>query len=188
MNAIEHWFIQKEERSSTMTLRQVRVAVLEARMSGEMADLVRRYDGIPVSVPALREVPLDCSSEVSEFIDTITRGSIRNVVFFTGVGANTLFREAERLGRLAEVVSASQNLTIVCRGPKPSAVVRKMGLPVALSAREPFTTYELLDELGKLDLKGQVVGVVHYGERNEMVSKVLHERGAKMHELCLYEW
>ncbi len=177
-----------------MTLQQVRVAVLEARMSGEMADLVRRYGGIPISVPAVREVPLNCAHEVSEFIDACSLGAgpaggfIRHVVFFTGVGANALFHEAEQLGRLAELVSALQNLTIVCRGPKPSAVVRKMGLPIALSAREPFTTYELLDELEKLDLSGQVVGVVHYGERNEMVTQMLHKRGAKMHELCLYEW
>jgi uroporphyrinogen-III synthase len=177
-----------------MTLQQVRVAVLEARMSGEMADLVRRYGGMPVSVPAVREVPLSCASEVAEFVDACSLGAgpaggaIRHVVFFTGVGANALFREAEQLGRLAELVSALQNLTIVCRGPKPSAVLRKMGLPIALNAREPFTTYELLDELGKLDLSGQVVGVVHYGERNEMVTEMLRGRGAEMHELCLYEW
>ena len=171
-----------------MTLQQVRVAVLEARMSGEMADLVRRHGGIPVSVPAVREVLLNCAPEISEFIDAIVGGKICTVVFFTGVGANTLFHEAEQLGRLVELVSALQNLTIVCRGPKPSAVLRKMGLPIALNAREPFTTYELLDELEKLDLSDQVVGVVHYGERNEMVTQVLHERGAKVHELCLYEW
>ena len=171
-----------------MTLQQVRVAVLEARMSGEMADLVRRYGGIPISVPAVREVPLNCAHEVSEFIDAVSGGLIRHVVFFTGVGANTLFHEAEQLGRLTELVSALQNLTIVCRGPKPAAVIRKTGLPIALSAREPFTTYELLVELEKLDLSGQVVGIVHYGERNEMVTQVLQKRGAKMHELCLYEW
>ena|SRR5579859_4550978 len=171
-----------------MTLQQVRVAVLEARMSGEMADLVRRYGGIPVSVPAVREVPLNCGPEVTEFVNAIICGSLRTVVFFTGVGANALFHEAEKLGRLAELVAALQHLTIVCRGPKPSSVVRKMGLDIALCAREPFTTYELLAELAKLDLSGQVVGVVHYGERNEMVSEMLHERGATMHELCLYEW
>jgi uroporphyrinogen-III synthase len=171
-----------------MTLERVRVALLEARMSSEMADLVRRYGGTPVNAPAVREVPLNCTLEVSHFIDAISCGSMRTVVFFTGVGAKTLFHEAEQLGRLAELISALQNLTIVCRGPKPSVVVRKIGLPIALSAREPFTTYELLEELDKLDLSGQVVGVVHYGERNEMVTKMLHERGAKMQELCLYEW
>jgi uroporphyrinogen-III synthase len=184
----ERYFVLLEERSSSMTLQQVRVAVLEARMSSEMADLVRRYGGIPVSVPAVREVPLNCAPEVSEFIEAVVCGAIRTVVFFTGVGANTLFHEAEKLGRLAPLLAALQNLTIVCRGPKPSAVVRKMGLDITLSAREPFTTHELLAELDKLELSGQVVGVVHYGERNEMVSQALHQRGATMHELCLYEW
>jgi uroporphyrinogen-III synthase len=171
-----------------MTLLDVRVAVLEARMSGEMADLVRRYGGIPVSVPAVSEVPVNCVPEVAEFIDAISCGTIRYVVFFTGVGVNTLFREAEQLGRLPELVSALQNSTVVCRGPKPSAPLRKMGIPIALNAREPFTAYELLDELNKLDLHDGVVGIVHYGERNDMLTRVLNERGVKMHELCLYMW
>lgn len=171
-----------------MTLQDVRVAVLEARMSGEMADLVRRYGGIPVSVPAVREISVNCAPEVSEFIDAISSGTIRTVVFFTGVGANTLFREAEQLGRLSELVSALKNVTIVCRGPKPSAPLRKMGIPITLNAREPFTAYELLDELYKLDLSDGVFGIVHYGERNEMLTRALHERGAKLHELCLYMW
>ena len=171
-----------------MSLQNRRVANLEARMSAEMADLIRRYGGIPVNAPAVREVPLNCRPQVSAFIDALSEGSMRYVVFFTGVGVNTLFREAEQLGRLPELVADLQHIIVVCRGPKPSAPLRKMGIPIALSAREPFTTYELLDELNKLDLSGQVVGVVHYGERNELVEKVLHERSAKLHELCLYEW
>ena len=157
-------------------------------MSAEMADLVRRYGGIPVSVPAVSEVPVNCSPEVSEFIDAISCGTIRIVVFFTGVGVNTLFREAEQLGRLPELVSALQNLTIVCRGPKPSAPLRKMGISITLNAREPFTTYELLAELAKLDLKNEVVGIVHYGERNEQLTQVLNVIGAKVYELSLYMW
>ncbi len=171
-----------------MPLQDVRVAILEARMSAEMADLVRRYGGIPVSVPAVSEVPVNCTPEVAEFIDAISCGTIHSVVFFTGVGVNTLFREAERLGRLSELVSALKNLTVVCRGPKPSSPLRKMGIPIALNAREPFTTYELLDELNKLDLSDEVVGIVHYGEHNDMLTRALHERGAKLHELCLYMW
>ena len=171
-----------------MTLQDVRVALLEARMSVEMADLVRRYGGIPVSVPAVSEVPINCSPEVSGFIDAMSAGKIHTVVFFTGVGVTTLFREAEQLGRLAELVSVLQKLTIVCRGPKPSAPLRKMGIPITLNAREPFTTHELLDELAKLDLRDKVVGVVHYGERNEVLTEALRERGAKVHELGLYMW
>jgi uroporphyrinogen-III synthase len=171
-----------------MTLQDIRVAVLEARMSGEMADLVRRYGGIPVSVPAVSEVPINCAPEVAEFIDAISRGTTHCVVFFTGVGVTTLLSEAERLGRQSELVAALKNLTIVCRGPKPSAPLRKLGIPITLNAREPFTTYELLDELNKLDLRDKVVGIVHYGERNEMLTEALHEHGAKLHELCLYMW
>jgi uroporphyrinogen-III synthase len=63
-----------------------------------------------------------------------------------------------------------------------------MGVPITFNAREPFTTYELLEELDKVDLNDGVVGIVHYGERNEMLTQMLDERGAKMYELCLYRW
>jgi uroporphyrinogen-III synthase len=39
-----------------------------------------------------------------------------------------------------------------------------------------------------LELAGTIVGVVHYGEYNAVVSHKLRERGAELVELCLYEW
>src|SRR5262245_21931290 len=51
------------------TLKGVRVALLEARMSGEIADLVTRYGGRPYSVPAVREAPLAASEHVMAFLD-----------------------------------------------------------------------------------------------------------------------
>ena len=40
------------------TLRGARVALLEARMRGELAELVERSGGRPYCVPAVREAPL----------------------------------------------------------------------------------------------------------------------------------
>ena len=39
-----------------------------------------------------------------------------------------------------------------------------------------------------LQLVDTQVAVVHYGERNEMLARVLRDRGAQLEELCLYEW
>jgi uroporphyrinogen-III synthase len=171
-----------------VAFKNAKIAILEARMSGEMAALIRRYGGIPVSAPAVRESALESQKPVSTFIDHLTAAQIQTVVFFTGVGVNTLFKEAERLGRLPELLAGLHTVTIVCRGPKPSAPLRKQGIPIALSAREPFTTTELLEELAHLDVAGTQIGIVHYGERNEAVGQYLQERGARLDELSLYEW
>ena len=46
----------------------VRVALLEARMAGEMAALVRRYGGSVRSAPAVSETPIDCADIVRELL------------------------------------------------------------------------------------------------------------------------
>src|SRR6266700_3837409 len=168
--------------------KDARIALQEAGMSSEMADLVRRQGGAPYNVPAVREVPIDSKEEVAVFIDHLTQGKIPISVFFTGVGVKALFKEAEQLGRLSELQDALHQITVVCRGPKPGAVLKRANIPIALSAVEPFTTEELLQALLTLDLSGKTVGVVHYGERNELFTSVLREKGASLEELCLYEW
>jgi uroporphyrinogen-III synthase len=173
-----------------MSFQSARIALLEARMSGEMADLMRRAGGRELlSVPAVREVARSsCEPQVRNFIDRLAAGSLSTVIFFTGVGATTLFNEAEQLGRQAELFAALQKTTVACRGPKPSAVLRRAGIPIALSAREPYTSTELLEALETLDLAGTDVGVVYYGEYNTVFAEEMRTRGAHLLELCLYEW
>jgi uroporphyrinogen-III synthase len=172
-----------------MTFAAARIALLEARMSKEMADLMRRAGSSdPILVPAVRETPLNSGQQVASFIERLIDGTMRTVVFFTGVGAKQLFHEAEQLGRQADLLAALQTATVVCRGPKPSAVLKRYNIPIAASAQEPYTTKELLEVMEPLELAGTTVGIVHYGEYNVLVSQRLRERGADLVELCLYEW
>jgi uroporphyrinogen-III synthase len=165
-----------------------RIAVLEARMSGEMADLIRRHGGTAWSVPAVREMSLNASQPVRRFLDQLAAGSITMVVFFTGVGIKTLLQEADGLGRRAELVNVLRNITVICRGPKPAAVLRREEIPIAASAPEPYTTHELIEILAPFAVDGKTVGVLHYGERNALITETLTARGAHVEELCLYEW
>src|SRR5262245_52971564 len=114
-------------------LRGARVALLESRMSGELANLVRRNNGEPYSVPAVRETDVESGPDVSAFIDQIIAGDCQVAIFLTGVGARRMFDSADRLGRLPELLEALKKTTIVCRGPKPIAVLRKMELPITLA-------------------------------------------------------
>ncbi|GAC1357731.1 MAG: hypothetical protein NVS2B12_03930 [Ktedonobacteraceae bacterium] len=171
-----------------MTFKDARIAVLEARMSTEMADLIRRHGGHSFSVPAVREVAVGSAQPVSTFIDHLSNSSLHTVVFFTGVGIKALIAEAEQLQRLPELLTALHNVTVVCRGPKPSAVLKRYDVPIVASAEEPYTTTELLAVLEPLKLAGTSVGVLHYGERNTQVTQFLRDNGANVEELYLYEW
>jgi len=155
-------------------------------MSGEMCALIERAGGVPYSAPAVRELPR--LEQVPAILDALLAARFSIAVFLTGVGVTTLLREAERLGRLEETRAALRGLTIACRGPKPVAALTRYDVPVQVKALSPYTTRELLDALSGVEIAGRNVLLVHYGEPNQILADALRSRGARLEELCLYEW
>jgi uroporphyrinogen-III synthase len=175
-------------QSERNALDGVRVALLEARMSGELAQLVRRHGGLVRSAPAVREAPVECADVVADFLNRL-RTPVRRVhVFLTGAGATALFQEAERQGQLPLVIESMQRGTVVCRGPKPAAALKRYGVSANVSAASPYTSHELLEAMAAIDLAEAEVTIVHYGERNGALADALELRGAVLNELCVYEW
>ncbi|MCI0662783.1 MAG: uroporphyrinogen-III synthase [Acidobacteria bacterium] len=162
--------------------------MLEARMESELANLARRQGFEPVSIAALREEPAVCTDEVNALIDALTGGGLDYIIFQTGVGAATLFGEAEKLNRRDELIKALKGTQIVARGPKPTAVLSRYGLRPTISAAEPFTTSELIEALRPCELNDKNVALLHYGEPNLSLADSLVHRGAKLRELLLYQW
>ncbi|MBO0720204.1 MAG: uroporphyrinogen-III synthase [Blastocatellia bacterium] len=169
-----------------------KVVLLEARMNSELANLVRRHGGDPVSVPAVREVTVEdavsLSAEVGALIDDLHAGSIDLIIFQTGVGVMRLCEEAEKLNRKEELLEAVRRTMIAARGPKPTAELARHGLKPEISIKEPYTTAELCAALETIELAGKTVVILHYGERNSVLIEALLSRGARLRELCLYEW
>lgn len=168
------------------TLEGRTIALLESRKVDELAALVRRLGGTPICAPAVREVPrLD---DFDAFIGGLTTGRCSLAIFLTGVGATMLLQEAERRGRLSEAVEALRHMRLACRGPKPLAALRRYGLHASVTTRKPHTTHELLEALAPVDLRNHGLLLVHYGERNAAVADALRSRGARVDEVCAYEW
>src|SRR5438128_97758 len=126
------------------------IALLESRRNEELAALVRRLGGTPVSAPSVREVPRD--DDFGVFIDGLAGGRFSAAIFLTGAGANALFAEAERQGRLQEALNALRPITLACRGPKPLAALKRHGLIAQITTVKPHTTRELLEALEAVDL------------------------------------
>jgi uroporphyrinogen-III synthase len=162
------------------------IALLESRLSEDFAAMVRRLGGTPISAPSVREVAR--ADDFDVFIDGLSQGRFALAVFLTGAGANALFREADRRGRLAEALDALGRITIACRGPKPLAALKRQGLAAQITTAKPHTTHELLEVLGATDLTGRAVVLVHYGERNAAMADALRARGARLDEVCPYVW
>jgi uroporphyrinogen-III synthase len=168
------------------TLNGARVALLESRRAKELSELVRRLGGVPHAVPALREAPR--LEAVPAFIDRLSAARFSTVIFLTGAGVTALLREAQRLSRLDETLAALRAIRIVCRGPKPEAVLDRYHIRPQIKAAAPFTTNELLDATLELPLVDDHIAVVHYGEVNQPLTAALKERAAAVDDFVLYEW
>lgn len=165
-----------------------RVAVLEARRGGELAELVRRRGGDPVSAPAVAEERKDARAAVAGLLDAMAEAPAPLVVFTTGAGVEALFHEAGAAGRGDDLRALLGRATLACRGPKPVAALAREGLRGAVQAAEPYTEAELLAALGPVPLAGRETALVHHGEPSPGLARALGARGARLHELTLYAW
>jgi uroporphyrinogen-III synthase len=165
-----------------------RVALLESRMSRELARLVEKHGGEPVCVPAVCESHELSSETADRLITALAGGAYDIAVFMTGVAVSMLFEIGEQIGRRPDLVAALRGLTTVCRGPKPTAALRGFGVVPTLIAGESFTSAEVIDAFADIELRGQRVLLFHYGERSDALAETLLARQAIVDEQWLYRW
>jgi uroporphyrinogen-III synthase len=190
-------FVQIDARVSRGHLRSMGAAPLagltvlafESRRAGEMAELIRRQGGQPVTAPSMREVPLEESPEAVELLARLEAGSVDVVILLTGVGTRTLVKAlAPRCPpeRFAELLART---TIVARGPKPVAALRELGLAPQIIVPEPNTWREILTTLDERSpVRGRRVAVQEYGRPNPELLAGLRERGAEVLAVPIYRW
>jgi uroporphyrinogen-III synthase len=164
------------------------VAFLEGRRETELADLIQRHNGIPLAAPCLREVHTPDSPTLQASIERVLASDVSVFVFLTGVGTATVFQAAVHMEREADLQRRLDRATVVVRGPKPAAVLRRLGVRIDLTAPSPNTTAEVLSVLEPMDVRGKTVVVQLYGEPNPKLSQSLVARGARVLELAPYVW
>jgi uroporphyrinogen-III synthase len=171
-----------------LSLSGLRVAVLEARRSAELAELVRRRGGEPFCAPAVSEEPAGAAEGLAGLLEGLGGAADPVVIFTTGVGFSALLAAARQAGREGELRALLGRATLACRGPKPVAALAREGLRAALQAEEPFTEAELLAALQAVPLAGRTAALVHHGERSTSLAAALAARGAHLREVTPYRW
>jgi uroporphyrinogen-III synthase len=164
------------------------VAFLEGRRTAELADLIARHNGVPLAAPCLREVHSPDAPELQGSIQRVLEADLGVAIFLTGVGTTTVFEAARRMGRETDLRQRLDQATVVVRGPKPTAVLRKLEVRIDVTAPPPNTSAEVLSALDDTDLRGKTVSVQLYGEPNPVLSQALRTRGAHVLELAPYVW
>jgi len=170
-------------------LSGLRVVSFESRRSIEMAALIRSYGGEAIQAPSMREVPLADQHEALAFGASLLAGHHDIMILLTGVGTRMLIAALATRWPREDVIAALGRLTLVCRGPKPVAALREVGLVPSLTVPEPNTWRDLLSELdGKLSIGAQRVAVQEYGTRNAELLAGLRQRGAQVTTVPVYAW
>jgi uroporphyrinogen-III synthase len=168
----------------------LRVLTLESRRAAEISRLIEKYHGKPLSMPAMREVPLAENSGALGFARELIAGGFDIVIFHTGAGARALLKVVEAEQPLEPILEAMRRARVVARGPKPLGVLRGWNVLVLLTAPEPCTWRELVSTLVEVPggIQGQRVVVQEYGVSNAEFPAALKERGAVVKTFAVYQW
>jgi uroporphyrinogen-III synthase len=164
------------------------VAILETRMGEQLAGLVAGRGGVPFHAPALSELPDLDPQAIGQLVISLEKRPAKLAVFQTGVGTKALFAATDALGLTQGFLKLLSDTLVAARGPKPTGALRQRGVRIDFSAADPFTTHELLDELGGLRLQGERVIVQRYGSLNRELDAALAARGAEVTEIPTYRW
>src|SRR5919109_1053817 len=125
-----------------------RIAILEARLGEQLAELVAARGGVPVRAPALAEVPDLDGGAIAELVRSLEGRPAALAIFQTGVGTRALFNATDGLGLTPKFLALLAKSIVVARGPKPTAALRSRGVRIDRPAAEPYTTHEVLAAIG----------------------------------------
>jgi uroporphyrinogen-III synthase len=180
--------VAPEQRASrVISLDGLTVGITESRRATELARLVTNLGGVPVSAPAVREIPCRDRGPALDVLARIVRREVAFVVFLTGVGTAAFLELAAVAGLRESLLVALGEAVVVARGPKPIAVLKGAGVRIDVVPDEP-TSEGLLRALAAHDVRARAVAVQRYGEDNPVLVEGLAARGATVLEVPLYEW
>jgi uroporphyrinogen-III synthase len=162
------------------------VLSFESRRAAEIAELIRNNDGVPFVAPALREVPLEQNEQVFRFADRLYADEFDMVIFLTGVGTRLIGKVLETREPADMFQAALRHVTVVARGPKPSAVLREWKVPVSVTVPEPNTWRELLAAVSNRPEKS--VAVQEYGRPNGALVEGLQAQRRRVETVPVYQW
>jgi uroporphyrinogen decarboxylase len=165
------------------------VSAFESRLGSEMSRLIEAHGGRPMVAPSMREIPLQENREALDFGEKLLAGHWEILIFLTGVGLKTLVDAISTRHPRDRVVEALGRVTRVCRGPKPAAALKALGLSPGITVPEPNTWVELLRALdAKAPVRDRRVAVQEYGISNLELLQGLKERGARVTRIPVYRW
>ena len=163
----------------------LKVLSLETRRGPEMATLIEKYGGVATVAPSMREDKQDISERLEAFAQRVkTRPERQVLVCMTGIGTRLFLQDLQKYD--AAVYAQLQHIRLLSRGTKPTQALKALGF-VPVTAARPHTYREVQDSLQDLDLRGQEVTILEYGDLTPPpLTAALVEGGATVYPVPVY--
>ena len=172
-----------------MPFAGLHVAAFESRRAEDMTRLIERHGGHSHVSPSMREVPINENQQAVDFAHRLITANIDLVILLTGVGTKLLVEAVERHVDRKRFLSALADTTTIARGPKPSSVLRDLGIEPTFIPAAPHTWREILHTIDQqLLIAEQSVGLQEYGTTNPSLLAGLEARGATVIPVKIYRW
>ncbi len=168
-------------------LQGVTVAIPESRYGEEFARLFERAGAQVRHCPLMTEEIVEQRSGIREFIDRTVTSQFDVVIFMTGIGTSLIFNEADVLNQRQSLLSALSTMTVVSRGSKSTAALRKANVRIDLIPQSA-TSEGLIEMFSRTHIAGRRIAIQLYGTANPALTGALQEMGAEVFPVSVYTY
>ena len=169
-----------------MSFGGLRVLSLESRRAAEIDLLIRKQGGESFVAPSVKERALDDHTDAFRLLDELEGGDLEMLVLMTGTGLSFWLDVITARYSTGRAGDALRKVKLLARGPKPSAVLRSIGLTPDLTIPEPNTWREIVQALQHRPERR--LAIQEYGRPNPEFVEALSALGIRAETFALYRW
>lgn len=169
-----------------MSFEGLRVLSLESRRASEIEILIRKQGGEPFVAPSVKERPLDDQRDVFRLLDELERSEFEMLVLMTGTGLSFWRDVVATRYPISRADDALRKVKLLARGPKPSAILRPLGITPDVTIPEPNTWREIVEAMR--NRPERKLAIQEYGRPNPEFVSALNSQGIHAETFALYRW
>lgn len=164
-----------------------RIVVPESRELDLFVSMLERAGAEALRCPLVSIHDAEDAETVEAWLRRLVSGAFDDLLLYTGEGLRRLLGFARRAGLEAEAIAAVGRTRRIVRGPKPSRVLRTIGLGPDVAA-DPPTTGGLVAAFAALPMAGRRVGIQLYPECPDTILRALEAQGASVDAVLPYRY
>lgn len=169
-----------------MSFDGLRVLSLESRRAVEIEVLIRKQEGDPFVAPSVKERSIEDHGDAFRLLEGIEQKAFDLLILMTGVGLAFWRDQVGNRYSLGRADEALRSIKLLSRGPKPSALLRSVGLTPDITIPEPNTWREVVESIRSRTERR--LAIQEYGRPNREFSTALEDIGASVSCFALYRW